>query len=177
MPTIIGHCFFGMSLASLKPVGLDVSKAIGLSILCSCIPDIDGIGFFAGIPYHSIWGHRGITHSILFAMLWSYLLSQYFLKDESRELKVQWFFHFFWCTISHSLLDSMTDGGLGVGFFLPFIDERYFIANFIPVSPMSIGFFSSIPGILFLLEELTILGLISIPILFMGWLKQNFLNI
>ena len=40
-----------------------------LAALCSVFPGIDVIGFKFGIPYGSQWGHRGFTHSIVFAML------------------------------------------------------------------------------------------------------------
>jgi len=35
--------------------------------LCSVIPDIDVIGFRFGIRYGDFWGHRGFTHSLVFA--------------------------------------------------------------------------------------------------------------
>src|SRR5256885_874182 len=39
----------------------------GLVLTGSILPDIDSIGFHAGVPYGSFWGHRGMTHSLLFA--------------------------------------------------------------------------------------------------------------
>jgi inner membrane protein len=47
------------------------------------------------------------------------------------------------CTMSHAVLDAFTDGGLGVAFFAPFSNERYFFP-FTPirVSPIGAGFFS-----------------------------------
>jgi len=41
-------------------------------------------------------------------------------------------------TASHGLFDAMTNGGLGVAFFAPFDNTRYFLPwRPIPVSPMS----------------------------------------
>jgi membrane-bound metal-dependent hydrolase YbcI (DUF457 family) len=37
-----------------------------LVIVCSILPDIDSIGFLMGVPYGNLWGHRGITHSLVF---------------------------------------------------------------------------------------------------------------
>src|ERR1700686_2201524 len=37
--------------------------------ICSVIPDIDVIGFRFGIRYGDFWGHRGFTHSLIFAAL------------------------------------------------------------------------------------------------------------
>src|SRR5579864_4208132 len=36
--------------------------------LCSVSPDLDVIGFRFGIKYGDFWGHRGFTHSLLFAV-------------------------------------------------------------------------------------------------------------
>ena len=38
-------------------------------VLCSVIPDLDAIGFRFGIHYGDFWGHRGFTHSLVFAAL------------------------------------------------------------------------------------------------------------
>jgi len=35
--------------------------------VCSVIPDLDVIGFQFGIRYGDFWGHRGFTHSLVFA--------------------------------------------------------------------------------------------------------------
>src|SRR5438270_9121496 len=38
-----------------------------LAVICSVLPDIDVAGFRLGIHYQDLWGHRGMTHSLLFA--------------------------------------------------------------------------------------------------------------
>ena len=38
-----------------------------LAIAAATIPDLDALGHWAGVPYDSQWGHRGFTHSLLFA--------------------------------------------------------------------------------------------------------------
>jgi hypothetical protein len=37
--------------------------------ICSVVPDLDVVGFRFGIRYGDFWGHRGFTHSLLFAAL------------------------------------------------------------------------------------------------------------
>jgi inner membrane protein len=51
----------------------------------------------------------------------------------------------FLSTLSHGILDALTSGGLGVAFFAPFDNSRYFFPwRPIRVSPISVsGFFSS----------------------------------
>jgi inner membrane protein len=34
-----------------------------LGIFCAVVPDADALGYKLGVPYESVWGHRGITHS------------------------------------------------------------------------------------------------------------------
>jgi inner membrane protein len=52
--------------------------------------------------------------------------------------------HFFLVTASHGMIDAMTDGGLGVAFFAPFDNNRYFFPwRPVQVSPIGIAPFFS----------------------------------
>ncbi len=55
------------------------------------------------------------------------------------------FVFLFACAASHGILDGLTDGGLGVAYFAPFSNERYFLPwRPIRVSPISVtGFFDA----------------------------------
>ena len=67
--------------------------------------------------------------------------------------------YFFLATASHGLLDAMTDGGLGVAFFSPFDNRRYFLPwTPIRVSPIGIEPFFTARG-LEVLEERVALDL------------------
>ena len=58
-------------------------------------------------------------------------------------------------TMTHGLLDAMTDGGLGVGFFIPFSAERYFLPwTPIEVSPIGVKQFFSARGMAVIRSEL-----------------------
>jgi len=117
-----------------------------IAIFCAVIPDIDAIGFWMGVPYDSVWGHRGITHSFFFAAILSYVMVYFFYSKEKRFSK-RWlilFLVFFVAIASHPILDAMTDGGRGVAFFAPFNDSRFFFPfRPIRVSPISITRFFS----------------------------------
>ena len=98
--------------------------------------------FRFGIPYGSIFGHRGFSHSILFAILVGVMFARFSKVGRERPWTVFGFTAF--AAISHGLLDALTNGGLGVGFFAPFSAERYFFpADWIEVSPIGAGFFSA----------------------------------
>src|SRR6185436_1556752 len=91
------------------------TKTILIGMVCSVIPDADAITFKFGIPYSSVWGHRGFTHSILFAIILSSLvIILFFRKENSRKVKIVLLTYFFLSTLLHPLLDSCTNGGLGV---------------------------------------------------------------
>ena len=38
-------------------------------VTLAVLPDLDVLGFHAGIPYEHTLGHRGLSHSLLFALV------------------------------------------------------------------------------------------------------------
>ena len=124
--------------------------------VCSIVPDLDVIGFYFGIHYGDLWGHRGMTHSLLFAGLLSTVLVGMWSKQKTRAAQVGIFVYLFFCTASHGVLDALTDGGLGVAFFSPFDTSRYFFAaRPVAVSPIGIGTFFSEDAVHVLASEVT----------------------
>jgi inner membrane protein len=139
-------------------------KLISLGILSSILPDADIIAFKFGIPYSHMFGHRGFTHSIFFAIVWSLLLQQLFYKKEIKKSMV--LLYLFICTVSHGILDAMTTGGRGIAFFAPFSDERMFLPwRVIQVSPLNASDFFGEWGQLVIKSELCWIGIPSLLIL------------
>ena len=123
-----------------------------LLVLCSILPDIDIVGFYFGVRYGDLWGHRGMTHSLLFGAT-AACVTVAFLPSEQRGLRLVVLF--FLVTASHGVLDALTNGGLGVAFFSPFNPQRYFFAwRPIDVSPISMARFLSPRGIAILQSEI-----------------------
>ncbi|WP_262891175.1 metal-dependent hydrolase [Psychroserpens algicola] len=61
----------------------------------------------------------------------------------------------FLSTLSHGLLDAITTGGKGVGFFIPFDNSRFFFPlRVIKVSPIGIEKFFSEWGVNVIVSEL-----------------------
>lgn len=149
MASLFGHGIVGFTLAKLidvKQAKLLVFLAIGSAIL----PDLDVIAFHFGIPYSHPFGHRGFSHSIVFAILWAIFLMLAFGKRN----KIIWFIVILSSTISHGILDAMTSGGRGVGFFIPFDSHRYFFPfREIKVSPIGVEKFFSEWGVQVLFSE------------------------
>lgn len=141
MATIISHAVIAFTLGKVLPGKEINTRVLAAGMVMAMMPDADVIGFGLGIPYESMWGHRGFTHSITFAALFSLIITQLFSFKSKYELasflKVSLFL--FTATLSHGLIDAMTTGGLGVGFFIPFSPERYFF-EWRPVLVSRIGF-------------------------------------
>jgi inner membrane protein len=150
MASIFGHSIVGYTLT--KIINQKQTKWLLLVAICSAIlPDIDVLAFKLGIPYQHPLGHRGFTHSILFAIIWT-LVVMFFLGKTN---KLIWVVVIFLTTVSHGVLDAMTSGGLGVGFFIPFNNSRVFFPfRDIEVSPIGIGEFFSEWGLRVFLSEI-----------------------
>jgi inner membrane protein len=150
MASIFGHAIVGYTVS--KIISNNNSKLLlVLAIASTILPDIDVLTFNFGIPYEAPFGHRGFTHSIFFAMLWATLVIFVFAKFN----RVIWWLVMFLSTISHGILDAMTSGGRGVGFFIPFHNVRYFFPfREIIVSPIGIERFFSERGIRVIFSEL-----------------------
>lgn len=128
-----------------------------LAVFCSVLPDIDVVGFRMGIHYADLWGHRGMTHSLLFAAITGIAMS--FLVRSSKRDPWKAAILLFVITASHGGLDAMTDGGLGVAFFAPFDTTRYFFGwRPIHVSPIAAHRFFSGRGLTILWSEIRNVG-------------------
>ncbi len=143
MATIFSHALFASILgkayvAERVPLRFWVYTAI-----CAMLPDVDAIGFAFGVPYNSLLGHRGLTHSIFFALLVGLLPGVFGFGKGTHLSKLQLSAYFALVTLSHPMLDAFTNGGLGVAWFAPFSAERYFFPwRPIEVSPIGMRFFS-----------------------------------
>jgi len=123
---------------------------IATGIIFAMLPDADVIGFGFGIEYGDIWGHRGATHSILFAAIAALVATAIIQPD--RYFVIAAFL--FVSMASHGLLDMFTNGGLGAALFWPFYETRYFApVTPIAVSPIGIGNFMSGRGLAVLKSE------------------------
>ena len=159
----IGACFYRPS----TPKRVWIAGA-----LCSVIPDLDVIGLRIGIRYGDFWGHRGFTHSLLFAALLASLAVLLAFRQAVPGLsRFALWTYFFLATASHGLLDAMTDGGLGVAFFSPFNNTRYFLPwRPILVSPIGVSRFFSHRGSEVVQSELLWIWLPAALLVFSGWL-------
>ncbi len=157
MASAFTHGFVAAALAPLAPRGVSRTRLTLVLVALSVLPDLDVIGLRLGIDYGHPLGPRGLTHSLAFALGIGLLAAGVYFPGE-RRFPARWL----WLaalavivTASHGLLDALTNGGLGVGFFVPFDAERYFF-DWRPllVSPLSAGAFFSETGVRILVSEI-----------------------
>ena len=157
MPTIFAHAVSAMALACNYKRAERPTRFWVLAIVCAILPDVDVIGLkYGNIQYGDLFGHRGFSHSLLFAFIVSLFVVLSAFRSIPRFSR-QWFYiilFFFLVTASHGFLDAFTNGGLGVAFFSPFDTTRYFFPwTPVDVSPIGIRAFLNFWGLRVLVSE------------------------
>ena len=153
MPTILTH--------TAIPIGLRI--ALGGAVLstpltiaaamASVVPDLDVVAFSFGIPYGHPLGHRGVSHSLMFAVLLGVIAA--IAAPWLRSTRLVAFAVVAVSAASHGLLDAATTGGKGIALLAPFTMKRYFFPwHPIQVSPIGLSSFFSKWGVSVALSEL-----------------------
>jgi inner membrane protein len=154
MATIFTHPVIALALSPLFKTVRQSKAVLFTGAVLTIVPDFDVVGLRLGIPYDHLFGHRGITHSLFFAVIFSGLTS-WFLAKRSTIQPLHVWFYLFLCMTSHGVLDALTNGGHGIAFFAPFINERYFFPiTPIDVSTLSISRFFQGQGVAVIKSEL-----------------------
>lgn len=181
MPTVFTHAVTAVATGKLF-YPRQMSRRFWLaSVFCAVAPDLDVIGFQFGVHYNALLGHRGLTHSLVFALALSLIvvLTLFRRLPQTDTIRSQWrvrlifVAYFFVVTASHGVLDAMTNGGLGVAFFAPFDATRYFFPwQPIQVSPIGATHFFSHYGLAVMLSELQWLWLPSLGLMLIAKLLR-----
>ncbi len=136
MPTLITHA----AVPLIARIGLGPetvsNRLLKVACLAAVLPDADVVAFLLGIPYGDPMGHRGMSHSIALALCAGGIAAWGHAWLQSK--RVTAFLLVAGSMASHGLLDAFTNGGLGVAFFWPFSDVRYFFSDH-PIEVSAIG--------------------------------------
>lgn len=139
MASTFTHAIAGLAIGPAFQPQQPSAKYWIAGAVVAALPDVDGIGYWLGIPYESTFGHRGFTHSIVFAALLAFITLAAFRDRAFDGERPKLWTYLFLATASHGVLDAMTSGGGGIAFFAPFVNDRYFFPwRPILVSPMSV---------------------------------------
>ena len=137
MPTILTHPAVPLAIGLGLGARVVSPRLLLAGVLAAIAPDLDVVGFRLGIAYSDIEGHRGLLHSLAFALLLG--LAAAAAAGPLRTTRVRAFLFVALAAASHGFLDMMTTGGLGVAWFWPFSGERHFLPwRVIKVSPLSL---------------------------------------
>jgi inner membrane protein len=175
MASVFSHAVaaVGISACFYRP---GTPKRVWLvGIACAVIPDLDVIGFQFGVHYADFWGHRGFTHSLVFAALLASVVAILLFRQSVPGFSAFGLWScFFLVTASHGFLDAMTDGGLGIAFFSPFNNTRYFLPwRPIRVSPIGLTRFFTHRGLAVLQSELLWIWLPAALFVLFAWLIRR----
>ena len=132
--------------------------------------------FFFHIPNGNMFEHRGFSHSLLFALIIALLIVVAGFREIKQLSKEWWSFiaYFFLIGLSHDVLDAMTNGGLGVGFFMPFDSTRYFFpVRPIRASPFRLISFFETEGEQILVSELIWIWIPAVVSLIILWFVKK----
>lgn len=117
MPTIVSHAAVPLALGGGFGRRRVPPSLLIAGIAASMLPDADV--FLFGANYDSVWSHRGVMHSIAFALLVAAVTAAVLRRAAPP---VTAFAFLVVATASHGL----TDGGHGVATLWPLSDKRYF---------------------------------------------------
>lgn len=134
----IGHVAVGLAVARAVPRPARIRPLAwpALTIALAGLPDLDVVAFRLGVPYGATWGHRGAAHSLTMAALLTLLAAGLARLERLPAGRVALAAGL--CLFSHGLLDSLTDGGMGIALFWPFSGRRVF-APWQPIRVSAIG--------------------------------------
>jgi inner membrane protein len=172
--SVFSHAVVALSIGTFFYTPDGPKRWLAVGAVCSALPDLDVIGFRFGVRYGDFWGHRGFTHSLVFAALTAgaalLLGFRHGLPGLSQH---SLWLYFFLATASHGFLDAMTDGGLGIAFFSPFNNRRYFLPwRPVHVAPIGITRFFSGRGLDVMKSELICVWVPALAFAVCVWLLR-----
>ena len=146
MASAFAHALAAATIGKIYPGNYTSPKFWVLDIVCTIVPDADVVMLKFGVPYEHMFGRRGFSNSLVFAVILDIIVTTIFYRKTKFISKQGLLFILFFtlCTASHRLLNAQPNGGLGVAVFSPFDNTRYFLPwRPIQVSPIGMeNFFS-----------------------------------
>lgn len=185
MSSMLTHAMAGFAVGAVAQMldkrqllrssaALNLGGVAAVGLIAGIIPDLDVFPLTLKlIRYESFFGHRGFFHSPLFYLLLAPIWALRMAKGQGNFTASWWRWTtlLFVALMSHSILDALTNGGLGVMLYFPFDSNRHFFSwQPIEVAPISLTRFLSARGIKVLLSELWFF----IPLMLLAiWASKN----
>ncbi|HTR20725.1 MAG TPA: metal-dependent hydrolase [Gemmatimonadales bacterium] len=161
MPTPISHAAVGFAIAAWTQPEPPSRKVCVVAAACAALPDIDVLGWPLHLASTSPFGHRAITHSLVFALVSALVATILFFRgDQWRHHRARIAGILGLALLSHPCLDGLSTYSVGVEFFAPFSAQRLRF----PWTPLGVPS-AGLAGQL-IQEALLVLA----PAVLMGWL-------
>jgi inner membrane protein len=177
MPTVLSHGIVAAALGKTFQRDRVPLRFWAAGIACAVVPDLDVIGFRVGIPYGAVLGHRGLSHSLMFALVLGTLATVAVFPNGLPGMRpTAIWLYLSLAAASHGLIDAFTNGGLGIALLAPFDNTRYFAPwRPIQVSPIGIRPLLSREGIEVLLSEAEWVWLPALMLVIFGrlWRRES----
>ena len=172
MPSAFTHPSIPLAIAGAYGRLYVPGRLLLAGVIASVLPDIDSVGLHLGIPYGALFGHRGFSHSLAFALLLALAAAIGHRRLHSSASAA--FAVVFLSAASHGFLDAFTDGGLGIAFFSPVSNHRYFFPwRPLAVSPLGVHRFFSEWGLRVIRSEALWVWLPSSIVAVFGYLIRR----
>lgn len=123
MPTPVSHLTVGYAIASWARLDAPTRRLGIVAAACAALPDID---WPWDLPATSLFSHRAITHSLLFAALAAVLATRLCFSREQRAANGKTLLLVVaLAAFSHACLDALTSYSYGIEFLAPFSGARF----------------------------------------------------
>lgn len=153
MPTILSHAAVPLALGLGLGAAHIPRRLLLAGVAASILPDLDVLAFRFHVAYGSEFGHRGASHSLVFALMLGLMAVGLAQHLKARRHLAGLFVA--GCAASHGVLDMFTNGGHGVALWWPWSSGRLFAPwQVIEVSPLSLHRVFSARGLEVLQSEL-----------------------
>ena len=123
MPTPVSHAAVGYAIASWARADTETRRLGIVAAACAALPDID---WPWNVATTSLFSHRAITHSLLFAALSAVLATCLCFTRSQRSTNGRTILLILGlAALSHACLDALSSYSYGIEFFAPFWRQRF----------------------------------------------------
>jgi len=173
MPTVFTHAAVPLALGYCAGKERIPTPLLLAGMVASVLPDLDVMAFYLHVPYGAVLSHRGFTHSISFAAMVGLLGAALLWRRNFFNALI----FLFLATVSHPILDSFNTGGLGIAFYWPLSDARYFAPwQIIQVTPLRLSSLLASKGLLVAISELLWVWLPCGVLCAAAWIRRRILT-
>jgi len=126
MPTPISHATVGLAIAAWTGRGIPSRRLCLVAAACAAVPDIDLVGWPLHMSDASLFSHRAITHSLVFALIGALAATTLLYRPHQwAQKRPQIAGVLLFAFLSHPCLDALSTYSVGVEFLAPFSRDRF----------------------------------------------------